>query len=99
MNVQIMRGFLASVLCLLVLTVALAAPEQYAISWWTVDGGGGASEQGDYTLLGTTGQPDVSPEMSGGEYSLVGGFQGGALPAPPAYRVYLPLVLRQYSGR
>src|SRR5207237_460684 len=41
------------------------------------DGGGGTSTGGGYSLSGTIGQPDASSftsPMSGGNYSLVGGF-------------------------
>lgn len=45
----------------------------YEISWHTIDGGGGRSSGGDYALVGTIGQPDTG-EMSGGGYTLSGGF-------------------------
>ena len=41
--------------------------------------------------VGTAGQPDAGV-LSGGGYSLGGGFWKGGLPAG-AYRIYLPLVL------
>ena len=63
----------------------------YDLSWWTVDGGGGASSGGGYALMGTGGQPDAAI-LTGGEYTLLGGFWGGL--AAGEYRVYLPLVLR-----
>lgn len=51
---------------------------QSAISWYTVDGGGAMSSTGGtYSLAGTLGQPDASPfstPISGGPYTLVGGF-------------------------
>lgn len=47
---------------------------QYSIDWFSIDGGGGTSSGGDYTLIGTIGQADAGPEMIGGDYSLVGGF-------------------------
>ena len=48
--------------------------ESYEISWWTVDGGGETvSTGGDFELSGTIGQHDAG-EMSGGTYSLTGGF-------------------------
>jgi len=50
------------------------------------------SSGGGYTLGGTVGQPDAGV-LSGGGYTLAGGFWGGA--AVP-YRVYLPLVLRNF---
>lgn len=71
-----------------------AAPESpnasYAIPWWTVDGGGGVSQGGPYSLSGTIGQPDVDTS-SGGSYTLEGGFWSGA--AYP-YQTYLPRLQR-----
>jgi hypothetical protein len=46
---------------------------QYAIDWFTIDGGGGASTGGVYSVTGTVGQPDAGT-MSGGQYTLEGGF-------------------------
>jgi len=46
----------------------------YDLSWSTIDGGGGTSSGGPYTLSGTIGQPDAGGPMVGGSYSLVGGF-------------------------
>ena len=49
--------------------------QTYSIDWSTVDGGGGTSTGGVYTVSGTIGQPDASQQaMTGGNYSLVGGF-------------------------
>jgi len=47
---------------------------QYAIDWHTIYGGGGTSTGGVYTVNGTVGQPDAGPRLSGGSYSVVGGF-------------------------
>lgn len=68
----------------------------YDLSWWTVDGGGGASSGGAYTLDGTIGQPDVRA-MSGGAYVLSGGFWGGVGSAggTESRVLYLPVVQRQ----
>nr|WP_290666481.1 hypothetical protein [Ardenticatena sp.] len=83
----------------LVLTVALLVPATIALaqssgsfdlSWNTVDGGGGTSSGGLYTLSGTIGQPDAGA-MSGGAYALVGGFWGGTA---TQYSLYLPVVVR-----
>ena len=52
--------------------VALAQP--FAINWSTLDGGGGTSTGGVYTVSGTIGQPDAGPTMTGGSYALTGGF-------------------------
>jgi len=58
----------------LLLSVSTSAYAQnYAIDWWTVDGGGGASTGGVFAVSGTIGQPDAGA-MSGGNFSLTGGF-------------------------
>ena len=49
---------------------------QYEISWYTIDGGGGRSTGGDFTLTGTIGQPDAAYSR-GGNYELLGGFWPG----------------------
>jgi hypothetical protein len=60
---------------------APAALAQYDLSWTTIDGGGGTSTAGAFTLNATFGQPDASLAMTGGTFSLTGGFWAGALPA------------------
>ena len=63
----------------------------YDLSWWTVDGGGNTfNTGGGYSLGGTSGQPDAAV-WSGGDYTLAGGFWGGAV---VEYHIYLPLVLK-----
>jgi hypothetical protein len=67
-----MKSILAGVL----LSVAISVSAQnYSIDWYTIDGGGGTSSGGPYTLTGTIGQPDAGVH-SGGSYTLVGGFWG-----------------------
>jgi hypothetical protein len=52
----------------------------YALTWSTIDGGGGQSSGGQYVLTGTIGQPDAA-YSSGGPYELLGGFwPGGPIP-------------------
>ena len=58
---------------ILILASALSAHAQYAIDWSTLDGGGGQSSGGAYTLNGTIGQPDAATS-SGDRYTLQGGF-------------------------
>jgi hypothetical protein len=48
--------------------------QQYFIDWYKVAGGGGTSTGGTYQVSGTVGQPDASGAMTGGSYSLTGGF-------------------------
>ena len=84
---------LAGLLAIILVSVVLAAPQAFDLSWWTVDGGGGSSEGGDYALSGSIGQPDTSPLMSGGDFTIVGGYWGGgALLAQN--QLYLPIVTR-----
>jgi hypothetical protein len=47
--------------------------QQYSIDWFTIDGGGGTSTGGVYSVSGTIGQPDAG-SMSGGSFTLVGGY-------------------------
>jgi hypothetical protein len=57
--------------------------QSYAIDWFTVDGGGGTSTGGVYSVSGTIGQHDASGPVSGGNYSLTGGFWSlFAVPTP-----------------
>ena len=60
-------------LCVL-LVVSLAWAQQYSVDWYKVAGGGGTSTNGQYSVSGTIGQPDASAAMSGGPYSVTGGF-------------------------
>jgi hypothetical protein len=68
---------------LLLLVSVVLAQGGYDISWFTVDGGGGTSSGGAYTLSGTAGQPDAGV-LGGGTYTVTGGFWAGAAgPMPP----------------
>ena len=61
--------------CLLAYSGCLPALAQsYSINWHKIAGGGGTSTNGPYSLSGTIGQPDASLAMTGGNYSLTGGF-------------------------
>jgi hypothetical protein len=47
----------------------------YDLTWWTIDGGGVTfATGGTFNLGGTAGQPDASNALTGGTYSLTGGF-------------------------
>lgn len=64
--------------CLAALAVIPAASAQYDLSWYTIDGGGAMfSTGGSFSLGGTIGQPDAGV-MSGGSFTLTGGFWAGA---------------------
>ena len=53
---------------------ALSQGQDYSVNWYKIAGGGGTSTNGQYSVSGTIGQPDAGAAMSGGNYSLTGGF-------------------------
>jgi hypothetical protein len=59
---------------LLLLAASAAHAQQYSIEWYKIAGGGGASTGATYQVTGTVGQPDAGSAMSGGQYSVTGGF-------------------------
>ena len=56
--------------------------QSYSIDRFAIAGGSGAGSGGDFTLNGAIGQPDTGA-MSGGNYSLAGGFWGVISTPPP----------------
>jgi hypothetical protein len=80
------------VACLLMAGAVLAAPRATTLDHWVVGGGGGRVETGPYTLDGTIGQPVVGKINNAG-YELGAGFWYGI---DVGYRLYLPLVLREF---
>ena len=82
---------------LLAITVLVVASAALAlggenISRWVIAGGGGQSSGGGYALNGTLGQTEAGSTMSGGDYTLSGGFWGGVATTVP--NIYLPLIQR-----
>jgi hypothetical protein len=63
-----------SAFCFLLSALSFRAWGQYSIDWSTIDGGGGTSSNGQYSLSGTIGQPDAGGAMTNGQYSVTGGF-------------------------
>lgn len=60
--------------------------QNFTLDWFTIDGGGGSSAGGAFAVSGTIGQPDAGA-MTGGSYSLTGGFwsvEEISLPGVPA---------------
>ncbi len=94
-TLHVSRLLLLAALLSLLASVALAqSGGGYDLTWNTIDGGGYTwSEGGPYSLGSTVGQPDAGV-LSGGGYTLAGGFWPGG--AAARYGVYLPLVLRNY---
>ena len=59
---------------LLIVAFELCA-QQYSVDWHKIAGGGGTSTNSQYTVTGTIGQHDATSQtMSGGNYSVTGGF-------------------------
>ncbi len=67
---------IATALLLSTLNSQLSATyaQQYSIDWYKVSGGGGTRTGGVYAVSGTIGQHDAGAPMTGGNYSLTGGF-------------------------
>ena len=79
---------------LLSLLLASALPvsaQSFSVDWFTIDGGGGISTGGGFTLAGTAGQPDAGGPLTGGGFALTGGFWalagGGAPDGVPALHI------------
>src|SRR5690242_302022 len=81
-------GFLTRLLAALAAGPALTSQAQPALDWFTIDGGGGTSTGGVFSVSGTIGQADAGA-MSGGNFSVTGGFWGllAAVQTPGAPRL------------
>ncbi|MGI8964743.1 MAG: hypothetical protein ACR2H1_01500, partial [Limisphaerales bacterium] len=58
--------------------VLSSSAQSYSIDWYKIAGGGGASSGGNYSLVSTIGQHDAG-NLSGGNYTLEGGFLSGVV--------------------
>ena len=76
------QRIILSVLAALLLA-ATAPAQSYFVNWYKISGGGGTRTNGTYSVSGTIGQHDASGAMSGGGYSVTGGFWA-------IYAVYTP---------
>ncbi len=68
------RAALALLLSVIGSQIPTVLAQSYSVSWYKVSGGGGTSTNGSYQISGTIGQADASGAMSGGNYSVTGGF-------------------------
>lgn len=66
--------------------VVTVSAQNYTTDWYTIDGGGGTSTGGVYSVSGAIGQPDAGPTMSSGNFTVDGSFWGiiAALQMPGA---------------
>jgi hypothetical protein len=74
------------------LAVANAARAQFSVPWFSIDGGGGTSAGGEFSVSGTIGQADAGT-LSGGGFKLEGGFWSGIrllqMPDAPVLKIQL----------
>jgi hypothetical protein len=63
-----------TLICAILMWSLWAVTAQQSIDWYKISGGGGTSTGEAYQVSGSIGQPDASVAMSGGNYSLTGGF-------------------------
>jgi hypothetical protein len=66
------------------------ASDGYTVSWWTVAGGGSTAGGGNFALSSTSGQSDAGL-LTGGDFTLHGGFWFAPLLRPS---LYLPVIVR-----
>jgi hypothetical protein len=75
---------------LLSVAAASSHAQNYSIDWHTIDGGGGTSAGGGYSISGTIGQPEAGATLTGGSFSLTGGFWSIVqAPGAPLLTIYL----------
>ena len=72
-----------------ILTSGPILAQSYEVAWWKVAGGGGSSTANKYTLSGTIAQAEAG-SLTGGNYTLLGGFWGITM----QQYIHLPLILR-----
>jgi len=59
---------------LLSLAISVSSAQSYSIDWFKISGGGGTGAGGSFRVSGTIGQSEAGTALSGGQYSVVGGF-------------------------
>jgi hypothetical protein len=64
--------FVSAFLC-----ATIVSGQQFDLSWYTIESGGGRATGGKFELEGTIGQHDAGTTMTGGSFALSGGFWVG----------------------
>jgi hypothetical protein len=87
------RALIVCSWCIMGFHAAAAFGQPFSIPWHTIDGGGGQSTSGPFELSGTIGQHDPGPALSGGGFTLTGGFWvaaggGGGTFAPDSFNAF-----------
>jgi hypothetical protein len=67
---------MGSLVAFWLMAVGVLAMDGFDLGWHVIAGGGGPSSSADYALDGSAGQP-AAGTLSGGDYTLGGGFWGG----------------------
>lgn len=70
----------------------IQAQTNYSIAWSRIAGGGGTCTNGQYILRGTLGQHDAGGPLTGGKFTLTGGFWAPfavQTPGAPLLRIFL----------
>jgi hypothetical protein len=70
----LLRVCRSGVALLLLIPAPRLQAQPYSVDWFKTAGGGGSSASGQYAISGTIGQHDAGTPMTGGGYSLTGGF-------------------------
>ena len=83
-----LQASLVGITLTLLVIVSGASAQPFSIARFVIASGGGASAGGTFALNGTIGQPDAGA-MSGGNYSLAGGFWGASQTPPPVRSVII----------
>ena len=86
------RNILVILLALLLIGSSVTALVQPEIRNFTLSAGGQSSGSGGWTLSGSFGQHDAGGTLSGGDFTLAGGFWGAG--GESRYSVYIPLILK-----
>ena len=90
------RSILLLALVALVALAATALAQSDATytltSWSTASAISAVSAEGRYRVTGTSGDVSAGPPMSGGTYSVTGGYVAGSPPPAAGRRLYLPSI-------
>ena len=57
-----------------IMAAATIHAQSFSIDWYKIAGGGGTSTNAQFAISGTIGQPDAGGPMTGGSFSVTGGF-------------------------